>query len=205
MVTQANANGWIAGYKICILERLREELPLHSPQSADLRIGHTHSEKAGHSEHIGNVADIYLKPPISPAIEQLPSKGIVQEDDPTKPWPFQPKRLPDESLPLILAIVVKERDGQRDESGRQSRLWIVVNGVVLDVTEYQFGHPGGRAIISGFGGQDCTWQWFSFHGMDIWRSVAPGLRVGRTEDVMNPFQQPKGIVGLRGHGFQDWD
>ncbi|KAK3671878.1 hypothetical protein LTR78_008244 [Recurvomyces mirabilis] len=179
--------------------------PKHSPQSPDLGIGHTHSEKASHSEHIENVADIYLQPPAGLVNERVSSKGIVQEDDPTEPWSFQPKRLPDESLPFILATVVKERDGQENESGRQSRLWIVVNGVVLDVTEYQFGHPGGRAIISGFGGQDCTWQWFSFHGMDIWRSVAAGLRVGRTEGVMNPFRRPKGIVGLQGHGFQDWD
>ena len=30
--------------------------------------------------------------------------------------------------------------------------------MVLDCTDFQKVHPGGRAIIQGFGGQDCSWQ-----------------------------------------------
>ncbi|KAK3110531.1 hypothetical protein LTR53_015075 [Teratosphaeriaceae sp. CCFEE 6253] len=48
-------------------------------------------------------------------------------------------------------------------------------------------------------------QWWAFHGGSIWHSVAAGLRVGRTEDVANPYQRPAAFIGLRGHGFQDWD
>ena len=187
-------------------------------------------EKANHGEHSENIAEVHLDTSANAASERISSNGNVKEDDdPTEALPFQSKRLPDESLPLILATIVEKRDGKRNESGRQNRLCtylptfllsltmtyfpshltscpgIVVNNVVLDVTEYHVKHPGGRAIISGFGGQDCTWQWFSFHSVDIWRSVAAGLRIGRTENVTNPFQRPKGIVGLRGHGFQDWD
>lgn len=35
---------------------------------------------------------------------------------------------------------------------------IVVDDVVLDVTQYQNQHPGGSSIVRGFAGQDCSWQ-----------------------------------------------
>jgi hypothetical protein len=35
---------------------------------------------------------------------------------------------------------------------------IVVDNVVLDVTQYQHQHPGGSSIVRGFAGQDCSWQ-----------------------------------------------
>ena len=82
---------------------------------------------------------------------------------------------------------------------------IVVSNVVLDVSDYVHRHPGGRSIIAGFAGQDCTWQWYSFHNRTIWEKVAEELRVGRTKDVRNPYKRPLGVVGLRKLGFDDWD
>ena len=35
---------------------------------------------------------------------------------------------------------------------------IVVDDIVLDCTSYKKKHPGGKAIMEGFGGQNCTWQ-----------------------------------------------
>ncbi|KAK5697186.1 hypothetical protein LTR97_007321 [Elasticomyces elasticus] len=64
-----------------------------------------------------------------------------------------PKRTPVEDLPFIASTEVAKRNGKE---GR--RLWIVVDSTVLDVTDYQQKHPGGRQIIAGFGGQDCSWQ-----------------------------------------------
>lgn len=81
----------------------------------------------------------------------------------------------------------------------------MVDSVVLDCTDYIFRHPGGRQIISGFGGQDCSWQWWTFHDGAIWKSVAAGLRVGKTEGIENRHQRPPAIVGLRKFGFNDFD
>jgi hypothetical protein len=50
-----------------------------------------------------------------------------------------------------------------------------------------------------------TKQWRAFHGRQIWRAYTPHIRVGRTEGVPNPYQKPPTIVGLRKHGFQDFD
>jgi len=82
---------------------------------------------------------------------------------------------------------------------------IVVSNEVLDTTEYMRKHPGGSTIIAGFAGQDCTWQWYSFHNPKIWESIAMGLRVGRTEGAENPHVRPRQIIGLRKFGYDDWD
>ena len=82
-------------------------------------------------------------------------------------------------------------------------LGIVVDSVVLDCTEYITKHPGGRQIVQGFGGQDCSWQWWTFHNRKIWNDVAVGLRVVRTEGIENRHVKPKSFIGLRGLGYQD--
>lgn len=82
-------------------------------------------------------------------------------------------------------------------------LGIVVDQIVLDATEYLHHHPGGQQIILGFAGQDCSWQWWSFHNRKLWNEHASLLRVGRTEGVENLHVKPKAFVGLRPLGYQD--
>ncbi|KAK4891787.1 hypothetical protein LTR27_009639 [Elasticomyces elasticus] len=141
-------------------------------------------EKAQRAEHIEHV--------------ELVNEANVGPD--AADYHILPKRTLVEDLPFIASTEVAKRNGKE---GR--RLWIVVDNTVLDVTDYQQKHPGGRQIIAGFGGQNCSWQWWSFHGSRIWQSTASGLRIGRTSGISNPYQRPAGIVGLRKHGFQDWD
>ena len=83
------------------------------------------------------------------------------------------------------------------------RLVIVVDSLVLDCTAYISTHPGGRQIIQGFAGQDCSWQWWSFHNRRIWNDVAASLRVGRTEGIENRFVKPQPFVGLRRFGYRE--
>ena len=80
---------------------------------------------------------------------------------------------------------------------------IVVDKIVLDTTDYISRHPGGREIIKGFAGQDCGWQWWTFHGRQVWDNIASELRVGRTEGMDNKFVKPPGFIGLRPFGYQD--
>ncbi|KAK3653197.1 hypothetical protein LTR56_004733 [Elasticomyces elasticus] len=75
---------------------------------------------------------------------------VVQE---IHEYPIVHQRTAAEDLPFIASTEVTKQNGQE---GR--RLWIVVDNIVLDVTDYQQKHPGGRQIIAGFGGQDCSWQ-----------------------------------------------
>lgn len=136
-------------------------------------------------------------------------------------FPILPRKTKEKDLPAIPPTEVRRRNGEGD-SGRlctylppsvrvlhvlvsDQFAGIVVDSVVLDVTEYQTKHPAGRSILMGFGGQDCSWQWWSFHNRGIWQDVAVDLRVGRTEGVQNAHRRPRTIVGLRKHGFDDWD
>ncbi|TKA49231.1 hypothetical protein B0A54_01308 [Friedmanniomyces endolithicus] len=148
----------------------------------------TKEGKSQRAQHVENVADI----------EAVAQHTEIHLED--AGYPILPKRTAVHDLPFIPSIEVAQRDGRGG-----NRLWIVVDTIILDATEYQEKHPGGRQIISGFAGRDCSWQWWSFHTGSIWHSVAAGLRVGRTEGVSNPFERPPAIVGLRAHGFQDGD
>ena len=137
-------------------------------------------------------------------------------------YPIQSKKTEDKDLPFIPASEVKARDGKDGNRLCESyaltifipsvypslltrHAVIVVDTKVIDCTTYISKHPAGRSIIQGFGGQDCSWQWWTFHNREIWSQIAMGLRVGRTEDVENKFGpvKPKAFVGLRGLGYQD--
>jgi cytochrome b involved in lipid metabolism len=121
----------------------------------------------------------------------------IQQD---KIYPFQSPTAKTADLPFIEASEVAKRTGED-----RARLWIVVDNTVLDVTQYLCSHPGGQQIVRGFGGQECSWQWWTFHNRKVWNEVASTLRVGRTEGIENRHVKPKAFVGLRGLGYQeDW-
>jgi hypothetical protein len=145
-----------------------------------------------------------------------------------KIYPFQAQSVSYADLPFIDAAEVTKRNG---EDGRRLCKYtfakarhklsvhayistpyltsslikpgIVVDTTVLDVTQYICTHPGGQQIIRGFGGQDCSWQWWTFHNRKVWNDVAATLRVGRTEGIENRHVKPKAFVGLRGLGCQE--
>ena len=80
---------------------------------------------------------------------------------------------------------------------------LVIDDVVYDCTEFTTEHPGGKGILEGFAGSDCSWQFWRFHGkkdMEIGRV----LRVGRTKGVRNKYAKPVKWVGLKSLGDNDW-
>ena len=158
----------------------------------------------------------------SPSASPTSPKRDVAMAKQDNSYPIQPKKTPDKDLPLIPASEVTKRDGKDGNRLCESyaittttlsaflillthHTVIVVDTKVLDCTSYTSKHPAGRSIIQGFGGQDCSWQWWTFHNREIWSQIATGLRVGRTEGVENKYgpTKPKGFVGMRGLGYQD--
>jgi len=82
----------------------------------------------------------------------------------------------------------------------------VIDCTVLDCTDFLHKHPGRQQIIRGFGGQDCSWQWWTFHGRQVWDHVAMDLRVGRVEGLANRYEKPTPKVGLRRFGWREgWE
>lgn len=56
--------------------------------------------------------------------------------------------------------------------------WVVLDGVVYDLTRYLANHPGGAKVILAGAGKDCTEEWKSIHphGLDL---AATDYKIGR--------------------------
>ncbi|KEQ93191.1 hypothetical protein AUEXF2481DRAFT_7137 [Aureobasidium subglaciale EXF-2481] len=117
----------------------------------------------------------------------------------TLQYPLLPEDVPDTELPYIPATTVLDR------TLRNGRLWIVVDDIIYDCTDFVFEHPGGSTVIKSFEGKDCTWQFWRFHTREHMRDYGRALRVGRTKGVKNPYKEPPRYVGLRKMGFADDD
>jgi hypothetical protein len=115
--------------------------------------------------------------------------------------------LPDQStatLPFIDANTVNLSNTEMTANGQQ-RVWIVVDNIVYDCTEFADMHPGGYTVIQSFAGKDCSWQFWRFHNTKIMESKGGPLRIGRTKDVRNPYKEKPRFVGLRKLGNDDWN
>merc|ERR1719469_1532748 len=57
--------------------------------------------------------------------------------------------------------------------------WVVVNGEVLDVTNFLSEHPGGELAILTFGGKDATEEFNMIHPPDVIPKYAPDVVIGK--------------------------
>lgn len=63
---------------------------------------------------------------------------------------FLDKSISNEELPLIKPEEVVAMEQLRSKGSTEGRLWIVIDQVVYDCTEYQFEHPGGADYSAEF-------------------------------------------------------
>ncbi|THZ82601.1 hypothetical protein D6C84_05681 [Aureobasidium pullulans] len=121
--------------------------------------------------------------------------------DTSQPLRYPPvsEDLPDNKLPLIPASTVI------DKNSRGDRLWIVMDDIIYDCTDFASSHPGGSTVIQSFDGKDCSWQFWRFHTRKHMRDSGRALRIGRTKGVENPYKEPPRYVGLRKIGYIDED
>ncbi|KAK3794243.1 hypothetical protein RRG08_039024 [Elysia crispata] len=84
--------------------------------------------------------------------------------------------------------------------------WIVIDGLVYDVTKWKYKHPGGQKMLMNQAGQDCTDSWMAFHNDKV--AVGKYLRplcVGRLEasenketELMKDFRELRATVEKMG-------
>lgn len=117
----------------------------------------------------------------------------------SKIYPSQPLQTPDSQLPFISPTTVANVTADRRV------LWLVIDNIIYDCTDFISEHPGGTAVIESFVGKDCSWQFWRFHGREHMESHGRGLRVGRTKGVKNPYKERVRWVGLRRLGDDGWD
>lgn len=79
-------------------------------------------------------------------------------------------------------------------------IWIVVDGIVYDCSEFMFDHPGGTQVMWSFSGQDCSWQFWRFHDNALMEQFGRPLRIGRTSGVLNKFKEQPRYVGMLNQG-----
>jgi flavocytochrome c len=61
---------------------------------------------------------------------------------------------------------------------KENDVWVVVNGVVLDVTEFKKRHPGGAKAIMLYAGKDATEEFNMLHDANVIEKYAPETIVG---------------------------
>ncbi|PVH77215.1 cytochrome b5, partial [Cadophora sp. DSE1049] len=120
----------------------------------------------------------------------------VSLDSDRSEFPFVDASVSDDQLPFIPPEKVIKQTSV--EAGV-----IVIDNVVYDCTDFVTEHPGGEQIIKSFGGAECSWQFWRFHGPKEMEEAGKPLRVGRTEGVINRFQEPSKYVGLRKLGADE--
>lgn len=60
--------------------------------------------------------------------------------------------------------------------------WVVVNGNVLDVTNFLPDHPGGELAILTFAGKDATEEFNMVHPPDVIQKYAPDAVIGKVTE-----------------------
>jgi len=184
--------GWIRGNAPAKLGAQRPQDVLEICTIAKLSIDHV--------EDISGTLEVNSRPPTQDTLE------------PAKRYPLQPTTLTNEELPFIPpeVVLLKRRpgalSGTKCPDGEIKDYWIVVDEVVYDCSAsgFIYEHPGGEQVILSFVGEDCSWQFWRFHGKNEMEQYGKALRIGRTKGVVNRFAEPVRFVGLSKFGNDEW-
>lgn len=79
---------------------------------------------------------------------------------------------------------VPEKEFSMEEVAKHNKkedLWVVVKGVVLDVTDWLDEHPGGPQAIMNFMGRDATEEFEMLHDDEVIPKYAPSQVIGRVK------------------------
>lgn len=65
----------------------------------------------------------------------------------------------------------------------KDNVWVVVKGVVMDVTNFLEDHPGGVQAVMNFAGRDATEEFAMLHDDEVIPKYAPSTVIGRIKGV----------------------
>ncbi|WAO95226.1 Cytochrome b5 heme-binding domain-containing protein [Fusarium falciforme] len=122
--------------------------------------------------------------------KDVPSVDFVEDTNDPKSFKRAPIDTSNDDLPLIDASIVIA-------AGKAGLLWIVIDDIVYDCTDFVEEHPGGSRVLESFRSGNCSWQFWRFHGEKDLEEFGRPLRVGRTTGIENKFKEPPRFFGLR--------
>lgn len=88
------------------------------------------------------------------------------------------------SKPNKAAFKIPEKEYTMEEVAKHNKkedLWVVVKGVVMDVSDWLDEHPGGPQAIMNFMGRDATEEFEMLHDDEVIRKYAPSQVIGRVK------------------------
>jgi cytochrome b involved in lipid metabolism len=120
----------------------------------------------------------------------LPSAVFVENS--SNPISYKPASIAtdNDALPFIDAETIAD-------ACQNGHLWVIIDDIIYDCTEFVHNHPGGARVIESFRGSNCTWQFWRFHSEKDLTEFGRSLRIGRTRGIRNKFKEPPRYVGLR--------
>ena len=71
-------------------------------------------------------------------------------------------------IPLMAASMIPLAWDEIKRHNKKDDCWVVVDGVVYDMTDFLDDHPGGKRLPVKHSGKDVTEIWNSFHGETAW-------------------------------------
>ncbi|KXS22201.1 hypothetical protein M427DRAFT_106591 [Gonapodya prolifera JEL478] len=81
---------------------------------------------------------------------------------------------------------------EHNSEGERSA-WIVVNGLVYDVTAFANEHPGGKKILLKEAGKDATAKFKQFHADSVLTQYGPKLQVGKLVSAIAAVAKPQQV------------
>jgi len=86
--------------------------------------------------------------------------------------------------------VPKQRDITWTEVHNSNAFWLVIDGIVYDVTPFIPHHPGGRRILEELRGTDCSEQFRRNHRNVTAQEVVPSCAIGRIVEAPQATATP---------------
>ncbi|EER16075.1 succinate dehydrogenase, putative [Perkinsus marinus ATCC 50983] len=110
------------------------------------------------------------------------------------------KELMEQFQDLVIGLLVESIPMAEVEKHREPNdCWVVINGMVVDVTQYQHDHPGGVIALTAFGGTDCSLEYNTCHAKALLEEEAGQYILGPVT-VQNKRRKTRRASALGGSG-----
>lgn len=109
-----------------------------------------------------------------------PSVSFIENSDSPSQYKPAPTTTENNALPFIEAETIAD-------ACRNGHLWVIIDDIIYDCTEFVHNHPGGDRVIESFRGSNCTWQFWRFHSQkdltEFGRSIRDQEQVQGTPEI----------------------